>query len=75
MIFQKLKEIICDEFELEAIDVELDSDLLMDLDLDELDLVDLSMSIEDEFEIEVTSEASESFKTVSDIVKYIENNK
>lgn len=74
MVFKKLKEIICEEFDLDENDVELDSHLMMDLGLDEIDLVDLCMSIEDLFELEVTDEAAESFKTVADIVKYIEEN-
>ena len=45
---------------------------LEDLDADSLDLIDLAMSLEDCFEVEVPDEELENFKTVGDIVKYIE---
>ena len=74
MVFQKLKEIILDEFLNEDDVVELDSSFAVDFGLDEIDIADLCMSVEDEFGIEVTWEASEKFETVGDLVKYIEEN-
>lgn len=71
MVFEKLKAIICDEFEIDEADIELNV-RLFDLGFDELDIVDLCMSIEDEFEIEVTSEESDDFATIADVVKLIE---
>ncbi|MDO4154707.1 MAG: acyl carrier protein [Candidatus Fimenecus sp.] len=72
MIFEKVRKIICDQFDLEEDDVTPETLLEDDLEADSLDLVDLVMSFEDEFQIEVPDEDLENIKTVGDIVKYIE---
>lgn len=72
MIFETVRKIICDQFDLEEDDVTLETLLEDDLEADSLDLVDLVMSFEDEFHIEVPDEDVENIKTVGDIVKYIE---
>lgn len=74
MIFEKVRKIICDQFDLEEDDVTPETLLEDDLEADSLDLVDLVMSFEDEFQIEVPDEDVENIKTVGDIVKYIEEN-
>lgn len=74
MIFEKVREIICEQFELDEESVTADSVLREDLDADSLDLIDLVMTFEDEFKIEVPDEAIAEIKTVGDIVKYIEEN-
>ena len=50
------------------------SDIVEDLEADSLDVVDLVMSMEDEFGVEVPDEVIENFKTVGDVVRYIEEN-
>ncbi|MDE5994350.1 MAG: acyl carrier protein [Oscillospiraceae bacterium] len=72
MIFEKIREIICDQLELEEDAVTLDSVLLEDLGADSLDLVDLVMTFEDEFDMEIPDEDLENIKTVGDIVRFIE---
>jgi acyl carrier protein len=72
MIFEKVKEIICEQFDIDEENVTPETDIREDLDADSLDLVDLVMSFEDEFKIEVPDDAIESVKTVGDIVKFIE---
>jgi len=74
MVFEKVREIICDQFELEEDEVTLETVIREDLDADSLDLVDLVMTFEDEFRVEVPDEVIEKIKTVGDIVKYIEEN-
>ncbi len=76
MIFEKLREIICDDFELEEEYVTSEAYFNQDLGLDSLDLVDLSMTVEDVFEIEMPfdEEDLEKIKTVGDLVDFIENN-
>ena len=71
MVFEKIRAIICDQLELEEDNVTMESDM-EDLGADSLDLVDLVMALEDEFETEVPDEELESFKTVGDVVKFIE---
>ena len=72
MIFEKVREIICEQFDVDEESVTLDTDIREDLDADSLDMVDLVMSFEDEFKIEVPDSAIEIVKTVGDIVKFIE---
>lgn len=71
MVFEKVRAIICDLLELNEEEVSLDSDIF-DLGADSLDLYDLVMAFEDEFETEVPDEDLEKFKTVGDIVNFIE---
>ncbi len=72
MIFEKVRDIICEQFDLEPDQITENTLLKEDLDADSLDLVDLVMSFEDEFQIEVPEEEVRNIKTVGDIVNYIE---
>lgn len=74
MVFEKIKAILCDQLDLEEDRVTMDSDIVEDFEADSLDVVDLVMSIEDEFSVEVPDEEIEKFKTVGDVVRYIEEN-
>ena len=72
--FDKVKAILVDQLDLEENKVTLGAEVIADLGADSLDLVDLVMTLEDEFETEISDEAVESLKTVEDIVKYIDEN-
>lgn len=72
MIFEKVRDIICEQFDQEPDQITENTLLKEDLDADSLDLVDLVMSFEDEFQIEVPEEEVRNIKTVGDIVNYIE---
>ncbi len=74
MVFEKLKTIIIEEFEIEEELIRMNTSLTDELDIDSLDLVDLVMTVEDEFSIELPDEALEGMKTIGDLVKYIEEN-
>lgn len=71
-VFEKLQEIIAEQLEIEASEIEYASNIIDDLGADSLDIVDLVMSVEDEFGIEVPDEVLENMSTVEDMVKYIE---
>ncbi|MCQ2484852.1 MAG: acyl carrier protein [Clostridia bacterium] len=72
-VFEKLQEIIAEQLEIEAEEIDYESNIIDDLGADSLDIVDLVMSVEDEFGIEVPDEALEGISTVEDMVKYIED--
>lgn len=72
MLFEQIREIICKQLELNENDVTMDTSLRDDLGADSLDLVDLAISLEDEFEVEVSDNVIEKFDTVGDIVRFIE---
>ena len=74
MVFERIREIICDQLDLEVDKVTMDSDIMEDFEADSLDVVDLVMSIEDEFGLEVPDDQIENFRTVGDVVRYIEEN-
>ncbi|MCL2507881.1 MAG: acyl carrier protein [Oscillospiraceae bacterium] len=74
MVFEKVKEIICEQFELQEKMVKMDSSIIGDLGADSLDVIDLAMSIEDEFDLEVPDDEIKNIKTVGDIVRFIEDN-
>ena len=73
-VFEKLQEIIADQLEIDASEIDYESNIIDDLGADSLDIVDLVMSVEDEFGIEVPDEALENISTIEDMVKYIEEN-
>ena len=73
MVFEKVKAILSEQFDVEEDSITLGSSITEDLGADSLDVVDLLMSIEDEFEVEVPDSEVENIKTVGDLVKYIED--
>jgi acyl carrier protein len=63
-----------DQLDLEEDKITMDSDIVGDLEADSLDVVDLVMTIEDEYGLEVPDDQIENFRTVGDVVRYIEEN-
>lgn len=74
MVFDKVKELIAEQLDVDADTVTVTSNIQDDLGADSLDVVDLVMSLEEEFDMEIPDEAVANIKTVGDIVKYIEDN-
>lgn len=72
MVYEKIKQIICEEFEIDENDVNLDTLLEDDLGFDELDMADLCMSLEDVFDKEISDEDLERIKTVGDLVNHLD---
>ena len=75
MVLDQIKEILKDTMDIDESKITLDAKLKEDLDLDSLDSVELIMSAEEEFGIEIPDEDVMNFKTVNDIVNYIEEHK
>lgn len=73
MVFEKVREILVDQLDVEEEAVTMDASIANDLGADSLDIVDLVMSLEEEFDLEIPDEEIENIKTVGDIVRYIEN--
>lgn len=74
MIFEQVKKIIAEQLDIDPETITYDASITDDLGADSLDVVDLVMSFEDEFDVEIPDDAVETIHTVSDIVKYIEDN-
>ena len=74
MVFEKVKDILVDQLDVEEEKVTMEALIIDDLGADSLDLVDLVMSLVEEFDVEIPDDQVENIKTVGDIVKYIEDN-
>ena len=72
--FERVQKIICEQLEIDSHLVTEDASISGDLGADSLDLVDLSMSIEEEFNLEVPGDVLDHIRTVGDIVKFIDDN-
>ena len=73
MVFEKVREILVDQLDVDEDAVTMEASIQNDLGADSLDIVDLVMSLEEEFDCEIPDEEIENIKTVGDIVKYIED--
>ncbi len=73
MVFEKVRDILCEQLDVDEEKVTMEANITDDLGADSLDIVDLVMSLEEEFDVEVPDEEVENIKTVGDIVKFIES--
>ena len=74
-VFDKVKDILCDQLDVEEDAVTMEANIIDDLGADSLDVVDLVMSLEDKYDVEIPSEELEKLLTVGDVIKYIEEHK
>ncbi len=75
MVFEKVKELIVENMNVEAEKITMETLLVDDLGADSLDAVELIMALEDEFGMEIEDDAAQNIKSVGDLVKYIEKHK
>ncbi len=73
-IFQKVKDVIVDQLNVEEDEVTLEASFIDDLGADSLDIVELVMALEEQFGISIPDEEAENIKTVGDAVEYIAAN-
>lgn len=71
MEFEKIKEIIARELNLSEDEITLETSLVGDLGADSLDVFQIIMALEEEFDIEFSSEDAEVIKNVEDLVDHI----
>ena len=70
MIFEKLKSLIAEQFNVDEDSITMETSFADDLNADSVDIVDLSMALEEEFGIdELTEEETSSISTVGDLVR------
>ncbi|MGM0534341.1 MAG: acyl carrier protein [Campylobacterota bacterium] len=74
-ILDEVKEVVVEQLSVDAGEVKEESKFVEDLGADSLDVVELVMALEEKFGIEIPDEDAEKIATVSDAVKYIEDNK
>ena len=71
-MFEKVKELLVDELQIEADDITMDAELVNDLGINSLELADLVMLCEEKFNIQMDDEEIHAFISVGDVVKYLE---
>ena len=72
MLFEKVRDILAEQLEIDPESITLDTNIVDDLDADSLDFVEMITSIEDEFNIVITDEKVGDFKTVRQVVEFLE---
>lgn len=75
MTFDKIKEILVENLGVSEEEVTLNADIQEDLGADSLDIMEIVICVKDEFDITIEDDEIENMKLVSDLVKYIENQK
>ena len=71
-IFQTMKDLVAEQFAVEASEVTMNTSFEEDLGADSVDLVELVMAMEEEFEVgEIQEEDLSGLKTVGDAVNYL----
>ncbi|HLR41147.1 MAG TPA: acyl carrier protein [Virgibacillus sp.] len=72
-VFDRVKNIIVEQLDVEEEKVTMEASFKDDLDADSLDVVELVMELEDEFDMEIADEEAEKINTVGDAVNYIDS--
>lgn len=71
-VFDKVKEIIIEELNVDAEKITLEANLKDDLGADSIDAVQIIMDLEDAFNIQIDTDNAEAISTVKNLVEYIE---
>ncbi|MDE3074400.1 MAG: acyl carrier protein [Chloroflexota bacterium] len=71
-VYERMKKIIVDQLGVEEGDVTPQASFVEDLNADSLDLVELIMSLEEEFNLEISDEDAEKIHTVGDALEYVQ---
>lgn len=73
MEFEKIQNIIAEVLNIDKEEITMNTTFIDDLGADSLDVLQIIMGIEEEFDIEIPTEAAESIVTVADAVEQIKN--
>ncbi|MBQ2875915.1 MAG: acyl carrier protein [Clostridia bacterium] len=72
-MFENLKKFLVEKLSIKADDITMDAELSADLGINSLELADLVYLCEEEFNVEIADDDLHSFKTVGDVVRYLES--
>ena len=73
MIYEKMRAILTDQFDIDPLSITREADIINDLGLDSLDLVELILTLEEEFGITVVDDSVYEQTTMGEIADYIES--
>ncbi len=71
--FERVRDIIVDQLDVDPEDVTMAASFKDDLDADSLDLVELIMAFEEEFGGEINDEKAQEMVTVGDVVNHLDS--
>ena len=74
MVFEKVKNILAAQFDVDEDSITTETEILEDLGADSLDVMDLMMTLGDEFDMQVDESEIENITTVGALVSFIEAN-
>ena len=72
MVLDKVKQFVAEQLAIDVSQVDIDSDMMKDLEADSLDAVEIIMAIEEDFDMAIPDKDAEKFRTVRDMVEYVE---
>ena len=72
-MFEKLKELLVDELQIDEADITIDAEHSGDLGINSIELADLVLLCEEKFDIEIDDENLHKLVTVGDVVTYLES--
>ena len=73
-MFEKIRDMISQQLDIDAELITMDTEIFEDLGADSLDLVELLMEAEEKWLVTIDEDEIKNFKTVGDVVRYIEEN-
>lgn len=73
MVFETIREFLCEQLACDERRVTPDTVMLEDLEMEPSDLGDLMLSLEQEFGIEWTDDDLQGIRTVGDLTAFVEN--
>jgi len=74
-MFDKVKNLLVEELDIDENDIAPDTQLVNDLGINSLELADLVLLCEDTFGVSISDDDIHKFVTVGDVVAYLENAK
>jgi len=74
MVFEKIRAVISEQLGISEDKITLETSLTKDMGADSLDILQIVSNLEEEFNIEFSSDVVTGMKTVGDAVEYIEAN-
>lgn len=73
-MFEKVKDLLVNELQINESDITLDAELSADLGINSIELADLVMICEEKYDLTIEDEDLHAFITVGDVVNYLEAN-
>lgn len=74
-MLERIKELTAENLGVDAANITNETSFKDDLGADSLDLFELVMALEEEYDVEISTEELEKIATIADVIQYIEDHK